>query len=83
MHFIITLLNSGNVLLCVIYQLNLTVFVYVTRISSYMTLYIYIYIIYKVIYIHRQTAVFAGNTFQDLPRLRYIYILVYIVYTGI
>ena len=56
---------------------------YVTRISSYMTLYIYIYIIYKVIYIHRQTAVFAGNTFQDLPRLRYIYILVYIVYTGI
>jgi hypothetical protein len=34
-HFIITLLNVGNVLLCVIYQLNFTVFIYVTRISRY------------------------------------------------
>jgi hypothetical protein len=32
-HFIITLLNVGNVLLCVIYQLNFTVFMYVTQIS--------------------------------------------------
>ena len=39
-HFIITLVNAGNVLLCVIYQLNLTVFMYVTRISRYMTLHI-------------------------------------------
>ena len=31
-HFIITLFNVGNVLLCVIYQLNFTVFMYVTRI---------------------------------------------------
>jgi hypothetical protein len=29
------LFNVGNVLLCVIYQLNFTVFVYVTRISGY------------------------------------------------
>jgi len=28
--------NVGNVLLCVIYQLNITVFMYVTRISRYM-----------------------------------------------
>jgi hypothetical protein len=32
-HFIITLFNVGNVLLCVIYQLNVTVFMFVTRIS--------------------------------------------------
>jgi hypothetical protein len=32
-HFIITLFNVGNVLLCAIYQLNFTVFMYVTRIS--------------------------------------------------
>jgi len=38
-HCIITLFNIGNVLLCVIYQLFFTVFMYVTRIS----LYIYIY----------------------------------------
>ena len=31
--------NVGNVLLCVIYQLNLAVFMYVTRISRYITLY--------------------------------------------
>ena len=38
----ITLFNVGNVLLCVIYQFNSTVFVcmYVTRISRYITLYI-------------------------------------------
>jgi hypothetical protein len=34
-HFIITLFNVGNVLLCIIYQLNFTVFMYVTRISRY------------------------------------------------
>ena len=41
-HFIITLFNVGNVLLCIIYQLNFTVFmyVYVTWISGYITLYI-------------------------------------------
>jgi hypothetical protein len=38
--FIITLFNVDNVLLCAIYQLNLTVFMPVTRISRYMTLYI-------------------------------------------
>jgi hypothetical protein len=32
--------NAGNVLLCVIYQLNFTVCVYVTRILRYITLYI-------------------------------------------
>jgi len=31
----ITLFNIGNVLLYVIYELNFTVFVYVTRISCY------------------------------------------------
>jgi hypothetical protein len=30
-HFIITLFKLGNVLLCVIYELNFTVFVYVTQ----------------------------------------------------
>jgi len=40
LHFIITLFNVDNVLLCVIYQLNFTVFVHVTRISRYITLYI-------------------------------------------
>jgi len=39
-HFIITLFNSDNVLLCVIYQLNFTVFTHVTRISRCMTIYI-------------------------------------------
>ena len=39
-YFIINLFNVDNVLLCVIYQLNFTVFMYVTRISRYMTLYI-------------------------------------------
>jgi hypothetical protein len=29
-HFIITLFNVGNVLLCIIYQLNFTLFMYVT-----------------------------------------------------
>jgi hypothetical protein len=38
--FITTLFNVGKVLLCVIYQLNDTVFTYVTRISRYMSLYI-------------------------------------------
>ena len=38
--FIITLFNVGNVLLCVIYQLNFAVFMYVTHISRYITLYI-------------------------------------------
>jgi hypothetical protein len=33
-HFIITLLDVGNVLLCIIYQLNFTVFMYVTQISQ-------------------------------------------------
>ena len=32
--------NVCNVLMCVIYQLNLTVFMYVTRLSRYITLYI-------------------------------------------
>ena len=32
---IITLFDVGNVLLCVIYQLNFTVFMYVTRMSRY------------------------------------------------
>ena len=39
-HLISTLFNVGNVLLYVIYQLNFTVFMYVTRISRYITLYI-------------------------------------------
>jgi hypothetical protein len=34
-HFMIALFNVGNVLLCAIYQLNFTVFMYVTRISRY------------------------------------------------
>jgi hypothetical protein len=34
-HFIITSFNVGNVLLCVIYQSNFTVFMFVTRISRY------------------------------------------------
>ena len=33
--FIITLFYVGNVLLCVIYQLNFAVFMYVTLISRY------------------------------------------------
>ena len=37
-HIIITLFNVCNVLLYVIYQLNFTVFMYVTRISRYITL---------------------------------------------
>jgi len=32
---IITLFNAGNVLLCVIYQLKFTLFMYVTRISCF------------------------------------------------
>jgi len=40
LHFIITLFNVGNVLLCVIYQLNFTVFMYFTQISRYITLHI-------------------------------------------
>jgi hypothetical protein len=39
-HFIITLFNFGNALLCIIYQLNFTVFMYVTWISRYIMLYI-------------------------------------------
>jgi len=39
-HFVITIFNVDNVLLCVIYQLNSTVFMHVTRISRYMTLYV-------------------------------------------
>jgi hypothetical protein len=38
-----TLFNVGNILMCVIYQLNFTIFMYVTRVSRYITLYIYIY----------------------------------------
>jgi hypothetical protein len=34
-HFTISLFNVGNVLLCVIYQLNFTLFVYVIRILCY------------------------------------------------
>jgi len=34
-HFIITLVNVGTVLLCVIYQLNFTIFMYVTLISHH------------------------------------------------
>ena len=41
--FIITLFNADNVLLCVIYQLNFTVFMNVTWISRYITLYIALY----------------------------------------
>jgi len=33
--FIITFFNVGNVLLCVIYQSNFTVYMYVTQISRY------------------------------------------------
>jgi len=40
LHFIITLLNVGNVLLCVIYRLNFTIFKYIKRLSRYITLYI-------------------------------------------
>jgi hypothetical protein len=43
-HFIITLFNVGNVLLCVIYQLNLAIFMYVTWISRY----IYHFLLYAV-----------------------------------
>ena len=39
-HFIISLFNVGNVLLCETYQLTFTVFVYFTRISRYKTVYI-------------------------------------------
>ena len=39
-HFIITLFNVENVLLCVTYQLNFTVFMYVKRISRYVPLYV-------------------------------------------
>jgi len=39
-HFIITLFTVDNVFLCVIYQLNFTIFMYLTRISHYVTLYI-------------------------------------------
>jgi hypothetical protein len=39
-HFIITIINVDNVLPCVIYQLNCTVFMHVTRISCYMTLHV-------------------------------------------
>ena len=39
-HYIITLFNADNVLLCVIYQLNIAKFMHVTRISRYMTFYI-------------------------------------------
>jgi hypothetical protein len=35
-NYIIPLFNVGNVLLYAIYQLNLTVFMYVTRISRFM-----------------------------------------------
>jgi len=38
-HFVITLFDVGNVLVCIIYQLNFTVFMYVPRISR-ITLYI-------------------------------------------
>jgi len=38
LHFIINLFNVGTVLLCVICQLHFTVFMYVTRISRYITL---------------------------------------------
>ena len=34
-HFVITLFNVGNVLLCIMYQLNFTIFMYFTRISRY------------------------------------------------
>jgi hypothetical protein len=34
-HFIVTLFHVCNVLMCVIYQLNVTVFMYVTRMSRY------------------------------------------------
>jgi hypothetical protein len=40
-HFIITFFNDDNVLLCVIYELNFPIFMYVTRISRYMPLYLY------------------------------------------
>ena len=40
LHFIITLFNVGNVLFCVIYKLNFTVFIHVTQMSHYVTLYI-------------------------------------------
>jgi len=42
--FITLYFNVGNVL-CVIYQLNFTVFMYVTQISRYITLYIVFHII--------------------------------------
>jgi membrane protein implicated in regulation of membrane protease activity len=35
LHFIVILFKVGNVLLRVIYQLNFTVFMYVTRVSRY------------------------------------------------
>jgi hypothetical protein len=37
-HFIITLFNVGNVLLCVIYQLNVTVYIYIYICYTYITL---------------------------------------------
>ena len=56
-HFTITLFNAGNVLLCVIYQLNFTAFIYVTRISRYITLY---HVIYSVRYYPRFHVIAIG-----------------------
>jgi hypothetical protein len=36
MHYIVNLFNVGSVLLCIIYHLNFTVFMYVTRISRHL-----------------------------------------------
>jgi hypothetical protein len=41
-HFIITLFNVGNVLLCIICQLNFTVFMYVTQISVIYSVWYYL-----------------------------------------
>ena len=61
---IITLFNVGNVLLCVIYQLNCTIFMYVTRISRYVALYVYSVRYYLQFHV---TAVGLGTYY---PRLR-------------
>jgi hypothetical protein len=65
----VMLLNVGNVLLCVIYQLNFTVFTCVARISRYTRIYIYVYIyMYMYIYIYNGPLNYALNSFPRAGR---------------
>jgi hypothetical protein len=67
-HFVITLLNVGNVLLWVVYQLNVIVFMYVTQVS---------HVIYSVLYYPRfhVTAVGLGTYYSWVIRGHYSAIL--------